>query len=121
MDCEVEQLLRESVDDLVKLEITLFYHQNPAFVDGAEAIARRIYRDQGKVEVALECLVKAGLLDRFQLGSGRYVLYSYTQDHHLRSVIAMLNTCYHENDADRNEIIRWLMKVGRPPAGAPSR
>ncbi len=120
MDAEVERLLKDAVTDLVRLEVALFYHQNPAFVDSAEAISRRLYRDLPVVEQAVAGLVKCGLLDRFELGSGRYVLYSYTRNPQIRGSVAALSAVYHENDQGRVEIIRFLMKSGLMGARAPA-
>ena len=112
MDAEVARLLQVAVTDLVRLEVTLLFHQNPGFVETGEAIARRLYRDPALVGKALEGLVGCGLLDRFELGRGRYVLYGYTQDVATRGSVAVLSVAYHESDRQRVEIIRCLMKFG---------
>jgi len=117
MDVIVARLLKEAVDDLVKLEIALFFQRSPGYVDGAQAIAKRIYRDQVEVERSLQALAKTGLLERFELGSGRYVLYSLTQDPQSQQAVDLLSTAYHESEHDRLAIIRVLMQR-RPVVGA---
>ncbi len=47
---EIERLIGRRIDDLVKLELALFFQQNPGFVDRLEGIARRVGHDPRVVE-----------------------------------------------------------------------
>ena len=110
---EIERLIGTQIDDLVKLELALFFQQNAAFVDQIEGIARRVGRDPCAVEGALRALADSGLLERFELGSGKYVLYSYTRDPELRASMDALSAAYHENPSERVEIVKRLTGLGR--------
>jgi len=110
---EIERLIGTRIDDLVKLELALYFQQNPSFVDRIEGVARRVGRDQRVVELALRALAECGLLERFELGSGKYVLYSYTRDPDLRVLMDCLSSAYHENPTERVEIVKRLMGLAR--------
>ena len=110
---EIERLIGTRIDDLVKLELALFFQQHPSFVDRLEGIARRVGRDPRIVEDALRGLAEGGLLERFELGSGKYVLYSYTRDASLRALMDGLSTAYHEDPGERTAIVKRLMGLRR--------
>jgi hypothetical protein len=110
---EIERLIGRRIDDLVKLELALFFQQNPGFVDRLEGIARRVGHDPRVVEDALRALADGGLLERFELGSGKYVLYSYTRDPDMRALMDGLSAAYHEDPAQRVEIVKRLMGLER--------
>jgi len=110
---EIERLIETRIDDLVKLELALYFQQNPTFVDRLEGIARRLGRDPRAVEEALRALAEGGLLERFELGSGKYVLYSYTRDPEMRALMDRLSAAYHENPRERVEIVKRLMGLRR--------
>ena len=110
---EIERLIRTRIDDLMKLELALYFQQHPTFVDRLEGIARRVGRDPRMVEDALRALAEGGLLERFELGSGKYVLYSYTRDPDLRTLMDGLSAAYHESPAERMEIVKQLMGLAR--------
>jgi hypothetical protein len=110
---EVERLIGTRIDDLVKLELALYFQQHPSFVDRLEGIARRVGRDPRVVQNALTGLADCGLLECFELGSGKYVLYSYTRDASLRALMDGLSAAYHEDPAERTAIVKRLMGLRR--------
>ena len=112
MEEEVKRLLHDTLSDMVRLNVALFFHDHPSFVDGAKRIASRLGRDQEAVEGALETLTKSGVIERFELGSGRYVLYAYTQNSKVRGTIAQLSRYFHEDAALRTAIVRRVMGLG---------
>ncbi len=109
MEEDVDRLLEECIDSKVKLDLVLFFHDHPEIIDSAEAIAAWVARDVKAVEPALRLLSKAGLLDRFELGSGRYVLYAYAKSTRIRDTVARLSRIYHEDETERGVIVRRLM------------
>jgi len=109
MEEDVARFLEECIDSKVKLDLVLFFHDHPKFVDGAEAVANWIARDAKVVQPALRLLSKAGVVDKFELGSGRYVLYAYTKSSRIRNTVAKLSRLYHEDEAARGAIVRRLM------------
>jgi len=110
---EVERLIGTRIDDLVKLELALYFQQHPAFVDRLEGIARRLGRDPRVVQDALSGLTECGLLECFELGSGKYVLYSYTRDTGMRTLMDGLSAAYHDDPAERTAIVKRLMGLQR--------
>jgi hypothetical protein len=109
MSEEVERLLGDALTDMVRLNVALFFHDHPSFVDSAQRIASQIGRDPAAVERAVQALAKSSVLDRFELGSGRYVLYAYTQDSRVRGAIAQLSRHFHEEPELRSAIVRRVM------------
>jgi hypothetical protein len=111
MEEDVARLLEEHIDCMVKLDVVLFFHDHPRFLDTAEAVASWVAKDVKAVEPALRALSKAGVVERFELGSGRYVLYGYTRSGNTRDAVAGLSRVYHENEAERSAIVKRLMGV----------
>ena len=109
MEEEVERLLSDALSDMVRLNVALFFHDHPSFVDGARRIASRLGRDQAIVERALKGLSDCGIVERFQLGSGRYVLYAYTENAKGRRAVAQLSHHFHTDPAMRTAIVRRVM------------
>jgi hypothetical protein len=114
MEEEVERLLSDVVCDMVRLNVAFFFHDHPSFVDGAQRIASQLGRDPAVAERALEALARSGVVERFELGSGRYVLYAYTQNAKLRASIARLSHYFHDDPALRTAIVRRVMGLGEP-------
>jgi predicted transcriptional regulator len=115
MEEQVERLLADVLNDIVRLSVALFFHDHPSAVEGTERIALRLGRDPAAVEGALKALARAGIVERFELGSGRYVLYAYTQSSKTRSAIAQLSQYYHDDPVLRLAIVRRVM--GLPSQG----
>ena len=109
MEEDIARLLEECIDSKVKLDLVLFFHDHPKFLDTAQAVAAWVSRDARAVEPALRMLSKAGLVEKFELGSGRYVLYAYTKSGRLRDTVARLSRVYHEDEVERGVIVRRLM------------
>jgi len=111
MDLEVKRLVTEVVDDLAKLEVMLFFHEHPNFIDSAASVARRMAAEAPKVQAALEALSEARFVEKFVLGEGRYVLYAYSQSPRVRKLVGKLNRAYNEDPQQRQEIVRILLRV----------
>jgi hypothetical protein len=109
MDEDLAAIMQRGIDSLVKLELLLFFDSNPDLVDTAQAIAARLARDMRDVKFALRALAASDLVNRFELGAGRYVLYSRVESHHTRASIRRLSEVYHGDEQGRIEIIKKLM------------
>lgn len=110
---DIERLISTRINDVVKLELALFFQQNQQFVDRAECVALRVKRDARTVQDALRSLADGGIIERFELGEGRYILYSYTRDPNMRDLLDGLSALYHEDPAQRMQIVKRLMGVAR--------
>jgi predicted transcriptional regulator len=109
MEEDIERLLAETLYDVVRLNVALFFHDHPSLIESGEQIARRLGRDLAAVGRALEGLAQSGILERFELGSGRYVLYAYAQNPKTRDTIARLSRCFREDPVLRGMIVRQVM------------
>jgi len=115
MDEEVKDLLRRAMKDLVSLEVTLFFHSHPEHVDSQEGLCRRLACEPAAIARALERLAQVGIVERFQLGGGRYEVYSYTHNPDLRSAVRRLSSYYHDDPVSRAEIIQHIISSSLQP------
>jgi len=116
MDEDLMAILNLGIDSLVKLDLLMLFDANPGFVESAQAIAARLVRDLREVEYALQALAGNGLVERFELGSGRYVLYAHARSQHTRTTIRKLSETYHRDEKGRIQIIKKLMGVPEHPS-----
>lgn len=81
---DVEYLVNNAVDDLVKFNIVKFLHQHPASVGDASFFATALgFHSTPKTQVALEQLAAAGILDRWTVPEGGPSIYGLTSDKHV--------------------------------------
>ncbi|NIM04623.1 MAG: hypothetical protein GTO55_01725 [Armatimonadetes bacterium] len=109
MDEEVKSLLQRAVKNLVSLEVTLFFHSHPEQPNDVEDLCRRMGCEPATVANALRDLANAGVVECFQLGAGRYEIYSYTHNTTVRSAVDRLSHCYHDDPKSRAEIIQHII------------
>jgi len=119
MDEEVRDLLQRTVKDLVTLEIALFFHAHPDYMDSREGLCLRLACEPPGVEKALDGLAQAGILELFELGEGRYKVYSYTRNRDKRTTIQRLDFYYHDDPNTRAEIVRHLIANSIQPSEIP--
>lgn len=82
----ISHLLEAIMDTLIDLELLTFFHRHPFTMDTAKNIAMWVNRDEVHIKQNLEKLVSLGIMDK--IGSeDAFVVYSYTQDPELISVI----------------------------------
>lgn len=79
-------MLDEILDSVVKLELLLFFHSNPAAMDSAEGLSIWLGRDAERIRQAADELVEATILDRW--GEGENAIYCYTSNPQVRSMIS---------------------------------
>jgi len=116
MDEDLITIFDRGIDSLVKLDLLMLFDANPDLVDTSRAIAGRLARDLREVEPALQALAGSGLVERFELGSGRYVLYAHAKSQHTRATIRKLSYTYHRDEKGRIQIIKKLMGVPDHPS-----
>jgi hypothetical protein len=96
-------------NSLVRLEVLLFFVQNPSTTESPEGIAWRIYREVEQIREAMEHLAYHGVLEMFDLPGSNYRLYALTENPVTLDTILRVADYYY-NDAERRiEIVRRLV------------
>ncbi len=79
------EFLKTRVNSFIKWDLVRFFHENPNTTDTAENIARYAGRDVAIIEVELDELVGAGVLERQRIGDLQ--VYSLVSDLEMRSLV----------------------------------
>ena len=79
------EFLKTKVNSFIKWDLVRFFHENPNTTDTAENIARYAGRDVTIIEVELDELVGAGVLERQRIGDLQ--VYSLVSDVEMRSLV----------------------------------
>jgi hypothetical protein len=79
------EFLKTKVNSFVKWDLVRFFHENPNTTDTAENIARYAGRDVATIEVELDELVGANVLNRQRIGD--LIVYSLADDPAMRSLV----------------------------------
>jgi hypothetical protein len=79
------EFLKTRVNSFIKWDLVRFFHENPNTTDTAENIARYAGRDVAIIEVELDELVGAGVLERQRIGDLQ--VYSLVSDVEMRSLV----------------------------------
>lgn len=108
---KVRWLVEDVAQDIVGLDVALFFQAHPRVFDTAPGIAMRMGRRAEEVEDALERLAEAGILETYDLGAGRYRCYTLKRTDEVWSLLCRLSEAYLDDPTSRRQIIRML--VGR--------
>ena len=79
------EFLKTNVNSFVKWDLVRFFHENPNTTDTAENIARYAGAMWPSIEVELDELVGAGVLERQRIGDLQ--VYSLVDDAEMRSLV----------------------------------
>jgi hypothetical protein len=79
------EFLKTKVNSFIKWDLVRFFHENPNTTDTAENIARYAGRDVAIIEMELDELVGAGVLERQRIGDLQ--VYSLVTDPEMRSLV----------------------------------
>jgi DhnA family fructose-bisphosphate aldolase class Ia len=110
MDENVRHFIEECAQDLVGLEVALFFQSNPRAFDTASGIALRTHRAVSDVEPALVRLSEQGYLEVLSRGDGRYQVFALSPRPEVWRVLCRVSDAYHENPQARKEIILMLVQ-----------
>lgn len=110
MDERVHKFIEETAQDLVGLDVALFYQANPRAFDTASGIALRTHRAVEEVEPALERMSEQGFLEVLSRGDGRYRVYALSPAPEVWRVLCRVSEAYHEDPEARKEIILMLVQ-----------
>lgn len=110
MDKRVREFIETTAQDLVGLDVALFYQANPRAFDTASGIALRTHRAVDEVEPALERMTEHGFLEVLSRGDGRYRVYALSSDPEVWNTLCRVSEAYHEDPEARKEIILMLVQ-----------
>lgn len=109
MKQDLRTVIDEVIQDIVGLDVALFFQAHPNVFDTATGIAMRMGRTTEEVEEPLERLAEAGILETYDLGAGRYRCYTLRRTDEVWAMLCRLSELYLDNPAARREIIRMLI------------
>lgn len=110
MDEHVRKFIEESAQDLVGLDVALFFQGNPRAFDTASGIALRTHRAVNDIEPALERLSDHGYLEVLSRGDGRYEVFALSPSPEVWRTLCRVSDAYHEDPRARKEIILMLVQ-----------
>ena len=110
MDEHVRKFIEESAQDLVGLDVALFFQANPRAFDTASGIALRTHRAVKDVEPALARLSEHGYLEVLARGDGRYQVFALSPSPEVWRMLCRVSDAYHEDPRARKEIILMLVQ-----------
>ncbi len=110
MDDRVRQFIEEIAQDLVGLDVALFYQANPRAFDTASGIALRTHRSLKDVEPALQRMSERGYLEVLSRGDGRYQVFALSPAPEVWRTLCHVSEAYHEDPEARKEIILMLVQ-----------
>lgn len=111
MDPRLVDFIENVAQNIVGLDIALFFQANPRTFDTAAGLALRTHRDVDEVRSALERMAQQGYLETFSRGEGRYTCYALPKDAKVWNLLCMLSEAYLDHAESRKEIIRLLMRL----------
>ncbi len=110
MDEQVRKFIEETAQDLVGLDVALFFQGNPRAFDTASGIALRTHRPLGDIEPALQRMSEQGYLEVLARGDGRYRVFALATSPEVWRTLCRLSDAYHEDPDARKEIILMLVQ-----------
>jgi len=120
MDEHVRKFIEETAQDLVGLEVALFFQGNPRAFDTASGIALRTHRPLGDVEPALHRMTEQGYLESLARADGRYQVYALSAAPEVWRTLCHLSEAYHEDPLARKEIVLLLVQRRLKERGLPA-
>ncbi|MBC7287786.1 MAG: hypothetical protein H5T86_07030 [Armatimonadetes bacterium] len=110
---QLKTFIDEVIQDIVGLDVALFFQAHPGVFDTATGIAMKMGRTAEEVAGPLERLADAGILERYDLGAGRHRCYTLKRTDEVWSALCRLSELYLDNPSARREIIRMLIERRR--------
>ncbi len=110
MDQNVKDFIEETAQDLVGLDVALFFQANPRAFDTASGIALRTHRPVEEVQPALDRMGEKGYLEVLTRGDGRYMVYALSPAPEVWRILCHVSEAYHEDPEARREIVLMLVQ-----------
>lgn len=116
---KIRRFIEEVVQNIVGLDVALFFQAHPGIFDTVLGIANRVARPPEEIQEALDRLAGAGILEVHELGAGRYKCYSLRRTEDVWRLLCRLSELYLDDPAARREIIRSLVRRHERKADPP--
>lgn len=107
---KIRRFIEEVAQNIVGLDLALFFQAHPGVFDTVPGIASRVARPPEEIQEALDRLAAAGILEVHELGAGRYKCYSLRRTEDVWRLLCRLSELYLDDPAARREIIRSLVR-----------
>ena len=114
----IREFVEETAQDLVGLDVALFFQSNPRAFDTASGIALRTHRAVEDIEPALGRMAEQGYLDVLTRGDGRYQVFALNPDPDVWRTLCRVSEAYHEDPQARREIVLMLVQRRLQQRGA---
>lgn len=109
LDERLDEFISTDLDDFIKWDLVVFFHQHPDLADAPKGLATRLGRRQEDVAKALDELVASGVLDRDLRPAGD--VYSYVADGPKTEVIEQFIDALDSRE-HRLQILTKLLRLG---------
>lgn len=120
MDQRLIDFVENVAQSIVGLDVALFFQANPRTFDTPAGLALRTHRDVEDITVVLERMARAGFLEAFSRGEGRYTCYALPKDVKVWNLLCLLSEAYLDRSEERKEIVRILIRRQHEQAGQES-
>lgn len=107
---KIRWFIEEVVQNIVGLDLALFFQAHPSIFDTVPGIASRVARPPEEIQEALDRLAAAEILEVHELGAGRYKCYSLRRTDDVWRLLCRLSELYLDDPAARREIIKTLVR-----------
>lgn len=107
---KIRRFIEEVAQNIVGLDVALFFQAHPGIFDTVPGIASRVGRPPEEIQEALDRLAAAHILEVHELGAGRYKCYCLHRTEDVWRLLCRLSELYLDDAAARREIIRSLVR-----------
>lgn len=106
---ELDAFVDNHINNFVKWDLVVFFHQNPDLADTPEAIAGRLGRREADVTAALDDLVESNILERQMTDRAR--MYRYLPGGPEQALVSEFVTALDSRE-QRLQILTKLLRLG---------
>jgi hypothetical protein len=105
----IRWFVEDVAQNIVGLDVALFFQANPNVFDSVPGLARRVGRGPEEIGPALDRMAAAEVLEVFELGAGRYRCYALRHCEEAWGLLCHLSELYLDNPPARKQIIQMII------------
>ena len=105
----IRWFVEEIAQNIVGLDVALFFQANPNVFDSVPGLARRVGRGVEEISEVLDRMAGAEVLEVYELGAGKYHCYILKHSEEAWGLLCHLSELYLDNPAARRQIIQMLI------------